>query len=514
MTSAPVRMLICATVAGASLLAVAAAAAADRALVVGVGTYRSLPEKMFLKGPKNDVAAIRTLLETKLGYSADAIRILADGEATRAAILANIEEWLVQGTGPGDRAYLYFSGHGLQVKDTGGEEEDGLDEALATFDVASAGGEWINAILDDEIDALIGKLKDRAVTLVVDACHSGTIAHSTSADVAEPLEGARFLPRPDARVVETVKTRGLRIDLAVVDKPDEVAKAGVEAWSAASSYQIAWDDHRTPPEERQGVFTAAYVAGHAEPSGDVNANGIVSVSELFEFVKKQSADYCADRKECQGLDPQLEVNNAKLGASVMTVEEKKPEEGKAEANEAKVETAKVDGTPQVVLVAVDPVEAIGDILGREETGNVHLSLHPGVQMKNGDVFTITVESTTGGHLMLFDVNQKGMATQIFPNEAAQKITPLTAGSPLTIPDAYYGFDFEADGAGESVLVAIVVEDPLDLSKIAPASQGLAEELDARPAIADIVGALRKTWTGDTENRGIRWSLGTLKYTIY
>ena len=168
----------------------------------------------------------------------------------------------------------------------------------------------------------------------------------------------------------------------------------------------------------------------------------------------------------------------------------------------------------VLLVAVDPVQAIGDILGREETGDVRLSLDPGVQLKNGDVFTITVESGSDGHLMLFDVNQEGKATQIFPNEAAQKITPLTAHAPLTIPDAYYGFDFEADGAGESVLVAIVVADPLDLSKLAPASQGLTEELDARLTIADIVGALKKTWTEDTENRGIRWSLGTLKYTIY
>ena len=180
----------------------------------------------------------------------------------------------------------------------------------------------------------------------------------------------------------------------------------------------------------------------------------------------------------------------------------------------KVEEVKVDGTPQVIVVAVDPVQAIGDILGKEETGDVRLSLDPGVQLKNGDVFTITVESGSDGHLMLFDVNQEGKATQIFPNEAAQKITPLTAHAPLTIPDAYYGFDFEADGAGESVLVAIVVADPLDLSKLAPASQGLTEELDARLTIADIVGALKKTWTEDTENRGIRWSLGTLKYTIY
>ena len=521
------RPLLRALVVAAGLFSASTTLAADRALVIGIGTYQSLPEKLFLKGPKNDVTSIRTLLETKLGYSADSIRELTDGAATREAILANIEEWLVQGTGPGDRAYLYFSGHGLQVKDQDGDEQDGLDEALSTFDVTAANGDWTNVILDDEIDALVAKLKDRAVTLVIDACHSGTITRSTSTDSGESIEGARFLPRPDAVPVETVKTRGLRIDLAVVDKPEKIAAAGVEAWSAASSYQIAWDDDRKPAEERQGVFTAAYVAGHAQPSGDANTNGIVSLSELFEFVKKQSAAYCAVKEQCQALDPQLEVNNQQLGASVTKVEEAKADVVKADDTKTddtktedqpvetpKVEEVKVDGTPQVIVVAVDPVQAIGDILGKEETGDVRLSLDPGVQLKNGDVFTITVESGSDGHLMLFDVNQEGKATQIFPNEAAQKITPLTAHTPLTIPDAYYGFDFEADGAGESVLVAIVVADPLDLSKLAPASQGLTEELDARLTIADIVGALKKTWTEDTENRGIRWSLGTLKYTIY
>ncbi|MCF3641121.1 caspase family protein [Rhizobium sp. TRM95111] len=492
-------------------LGAAAAQAEDRALVIGVGTYQNLSPKQFLHGPKNDVALIEGLLKGRLGFRPEQIRLLKDEAATKAAILAGVEEWLVAGTSPGDRAYLYFSGHGLQVRDVNGEEQDGMDEAIAPFDIAPGEGDWTNVITDDEIDAITGKLKDRAVTLVVDACHSGTISRAATGQ-AEIVEGARFLPRFVEKPVEAAKTRGLRIDLAVVDKPEKVKQSGLEAWSAASSYQIAWDDDRIPPEDRNGVFTAAYVAGHDTVSGDNNANGLVSLSELFEFVKKQSQAYCVVKDKCQGLDPQLEVNNAALGGSVT-----RPPDGEATATQAgdtAVEQVKVENTPQVVVVAVDPVQAIGDILGREETGDVTVTLDRGVQLKNGDVFRITVTSGTGGHLLLFDVNRDGKATQIFPNEAAEKITALSPGAPITIPDDYYGFDFEADGEGESVLVAIVVADPLDLSKLAPASQGLTVELDARPTIADVVGALKKTWTDDAENRGIRWSLGTLKYTIY
>lgn len=507
-----------------SLCLAATAEAADRALLIGIGTYATLPEKMFLEGPKNDVPLIEKLLKEKQGFAPESIRILRDKDATKAAILASIEEWLVAGTQPGDRVYFYFSGHGLQVKDQNGDEEDGLDEALSTFDIAAGDGDWTNVILDDEIDAMLAKLKDRAVSIVIDACHSGTISRSLSTNVGEALESARFLPRPFAKPVEAVKTRGLRIDVAVVDKPEIAKQNGVEAWSAASSYQVAWDDTRLPPEERHGVFTLSYVNGHEIAAGDSNGNGIVSNAELLEYVKKQSQTYCSAQTQCQGLDPQLEVNYALLGASATTPtvdataqQYQQPQTGgdtqQQTLDYGKVEEVKVENTPQTAYVAADPVDAVGDILGKAETGDVKVALSSD-SLKNGDVFKITVTSSTGGHLILYDVDKDGKATQIFPNESAQKITPLTANTPLTIPDDYYGFDFEAEGPSENVLVAIVIADDVDLTKVAPSDYGLTKELDARTTIADIAGTLQQTWTRDTENRSVNWSLGLLKYAVY
>ncbi|WLR94199.1 caspase family protein [Shinella zoogloeoides] len=520
-----------------SLSLFSAAGAADRALLIGIGTYASLPEKMFLEGPKNDVPLIEKLLKEKQGYAADSIRVLLDKDATRAAILASIDEWLIAGTQPGDRVYIYFSGHGLQVKDQSGDEEDGLDEALSTYDIAAGDGDWNNVILDDEIDAMLAKLKDRDVSIVIDACHSGTISRSLSTQVGEAMESARFLPRPHAKPVEEVKMRGLRIDVAVVDKPDIVKENGVEAWSAASSYQVAWDDTRLPPEERHGVFTLSYVNGHEISTADSNGNGIVSNAELLEYVKKQSQTYCAAQSACQGLDPQLEVNYALLGASAVTptaettgqqtqqyqqpqtggdTQQQTPDYNQQQAQSAdygKVEQVKVENTQQTAYVAANPVDAVGDILGKAQTGEVTVALSSDY-LKSGESFRITVTSKTGGHLILYDVDKDGKATQIFPNEAAQKITPLTAGMPLTIPDDYYGFDFEAEGPSENVLVAIVVADDVDLTKIAPNDYGLSKELDARTTIADIAGTLKQTWTRDAENRSVNWSLGLLKYTVY
>lgn len=478
---------------------------ADRALLIGIGKYQNLAESQHLNGPKNDLLSMNELLTATLGFPAADVRILADEAATRDAILSSIDEWLVQGTAPGERAYLYFSGHGLQLADDNGDEQDGLDEALAPYDIVAAEKDWDRVIRDDEIEALTAKLKDRVVTLVFDASYSGTVENALKGAVAV-ASGQRYLPRIGAEPVAKSKTRGIRIDLAVVDKPEKAAENGVTSWNAASSYQVAADDTSKPAGEQQGVFTAAYVAGHKAQASDANKNGLVSNSELLAYVKTESAAYCAGQKGCTTLDPKLDLPAAALGASVTGAYQ-------GNTGATKTEAIAIAASQTAAYVDADPVAAVADITGKAENGDVAVSLDKGTRLHNGDVFKISVTSKQDGHLILLDVNKDGKATQIFPNEFAEKITPLSAHSTLTIPDEYYGFDFEADGAGESVLVAIVVSDPVDIEAMAPKTRGLKIELNARESLSDIVQRLQATWTGDLENRGIHWSIGSLKYTI-
>ncbi|RAS06125.1 uncharacterized protein DUF4384 [Ensifer adhaerens] len=488
------------------MLLAAPAVAGDRALLIGVGNYQNLPTEFSLPGPANDLVAMQRLLTERLGFDSASIRVLKDGQATRAEILSSMNGWLVDATKPGDRVYLYFSGHGLQVKDADGDEADGLDEAIAPADIAAGETDWQGAVLDDEIDAVLERLKGRAVTVVIDACHSGTISRSLSEDITKPIDGARFLPRPDAKPVEQALTRGLRIDLALVDKP-KLVDAGVTAWSAAAPYQVAWDDVRLPTADRHGVFTAAFVAGQTGDAADGNGNGLTSNAELLGYVKAQSASYCALQEQCGNLDPQLEGKPEALGDSAMV-----PEKRDADGSGQGAYTI----TPKIAVPsyqAVNPIDAVGDIIGKSEAGDVMLSIDKPTTMKAGEVFKLTVNSHTAGNLLLFDVNSQGKATQIFPNEFAQKITTLAPDVPLTLPDEYYGFDFEASGEGDGIFVALVVSDAVDLSDLAPISRGLKVEVDARETLSEIVARLQKNWTEDLDTRGIHWSVGTLRYRV-
>lgn len=106
-----------------------------------------------MRGCINDVKNIRGFLESQ--YPLDEIRILTDdqsdpqGKPTRANIIKGFQ-WLRAGASPGDSLILHYSGHGGSVKDTDGDEEDGMDETLCPVDYASAG-----VIVDDEVHAVL-----------------------------------------------------------------------------------------------------------------------------------------------------------------------------------------------------------------------------------------------------------------------------------------------------------------------------------------------------------------------
>ena len=102
------------------------------------------------------------------------------GLPTRKNIMEGMA-WLVQGAVPGDTLFLSYSGHGAQVPDKNGDEDDGYDETLVPVDFKSAG-----QIVDDEIFAtLVAPLPAGVrLTAVMDCCHSGTVLDLPYAFVA------------------------------------------------------------------------------------------------------------------------------------------------------------------------------------------------------------------------------------------------------------------------------------------------------------------------------------------
>ena len=169
-----------------------------RAVLVGINTYTYFNE---LEGCENDARTMDELLREQFGF--ESTRLLLNTDATRENILGAFNQ-LVSESKADDVALIYYAGHGSQIRDLEGDEPSGFDSTLIPVDSArdNARPELMREITDDEIFLFLQRLGNRtkAITVIVDACHSGTITRDVEDSTG--LDRVRGVP-PDMRVLTT-----------------------------------------------------------------------------------------------------------------------------------------------------------------------------------------------------------------------------------------------------------------------------------------------------------------------
>lgn len=162
------------------------------ALVIGLGEYQ---DKAWSKiHGDRDVPIVKKMLAS-CGYKD--IKTLVNREATKAGII-NAFESLSNKCERGDMVYIHFSGHGQQITDLNGDEDDGWDEAWIPYDAMYAYSNSYKGeqhLIDDEIAMWMSKIKSKIGTtgnllLVVDACHSGDSSRDDIEDDEIYIRGA------------------------------------------------------------------------------------------------------------------------------------------------------------------------------------------------------------------------------------------------------------------------------------------------------------------------------------
>ena len=150
------------------------------ALLIGIGDYPSESGWSAIHGD-NDISIIKTAL-IRQGFSMDNILQLRNSDATKDNILQAFET-ISSRCQQGDIVYVHFSGHGQQITDLNGDEDDGFDEAWIPYDAQKtyqAGVyEGEKHLIDDELNPLFSKLRVRVgakgkIIIIADACHSGS----------------------------------------------------------------------------------------------------------------------------------------------------------------------------------------------------------------------------------------------------------------------------------------------------------------------------------------------------
>ena len=146
------------------------------ALVIGIDTYKETDRSPFpaLDGCKNDAQSIKILINAKYDFPNNNAKELYNEQATRGNILKSISE-LLNECQKGDVAFIYYAGHGSEVKNSLNKADNHLDQSIVPVDYWKQN---IPDIRNKELATLFDKFIDKGVTLtcIFDCCHSGTIA--------------------------------------------------------------------------------------------------------------------------------------------------------------------------------------------------------------------------------------------------------------------------------------------------------------------------------------------------
>ncbi|KAI0676472.1 peptidase C14 [Trametes maxima] len=175
--------------------------AAKKALLIGIqysATLKLVDPGLELPGAHEDPKRLHQLLTEVYGYKDEDITIMIDDDSgqyprpTREKILTAMRD-LVKDAQPGDHFVFSFSGHGDQVDNLDGTEEDGRDETLIPVDARYHPDThtFEGYIKDDDVRRiLVNPLPSGTrCVMIFDCCHSGTASDLPSVfndDFASP----------------------------------------------------------------------------------------------------------------------------------------------------------------------------------------------------------------------------------------------------------------------------------------------------------------------------------------
>ncbi|MAF13079.1 hypothetical protein CMK11_21720 [Candidatus Poribacteria bacterium] len=285
------HMTLRASCAAFIMLAGLTAAHADTyAVLVGINDYQYFGVRD-LQYSESDVALMRDTLIQHCDVPPDHIRVLLGKEATRRAIGLAIRVWLAENAGPDDRALFYFAGHGTQLQDDNGDEEDGLDESLWAWDTGILDLTWVR---DDDLNRWLSAVPAREKVVILDCCHSGT----GSRFLGENRVRAASVPMSEVRItsLETKLEAERAIEAeasAPASSPADMSAFTTPGAGDAVSEFSACLPHQLVVETAQykhGALTYFLTEG-LRGAADDDADGVITLGELQAYSARRIQEH-------------------------------------------------------------------------------------------------------------------------------------------------------------------------------------------------------------------------------
>jgi hypothetical protein len=194
------------------------------AFVIAIGEYAPNDGKGWKTiSSVNDTSLILPAFR-KQGFEGKNTKLLINSQATIENIRAEFAAFTKQ-IGPKDIVVIHISAHGSQIQDISGDEIDGLDESIVTYNAIQPkfakdfSKEVQQYLLDDELNLIIYTIrklagKDGDVLVFMDNCHSG----SGTRAVGKVRGGSDPLMNNSKTISSTQKDQSISMEKLVDEK--------------------------------------------------------------------------------------------------------------------------------------------------------------------------------------------------------------------------------------------------------------------------------------------------------
>jgi hypothetical protein len=375
----------------------------NHALIITVSEYERSP----LPGVLND-RKIANELARRFGVPAQNIVELSEQQVTREGLKQSLAD-MNQAIMPGDKLYVYFSGHGARFfnKSTGQ-----CTESIVMQDMHVV----TNAEFANMLRPLSAKT-DKTIVML-DSCHSGGVAQAAGARDLAPGLRAKFLPEASSPQCSLAvndrgfsQTRGVELD---------TTDNNLAILAAARNNEVAWDT------SKGGALTYNFeqcLGGGAE---DADHSGSLSMRELTACVQVR-------------LD-KTQGESARQHATLA-------------GNDALV-PAFVGGAVGAGPAAADPLATLNDIYNqRDDRWQVQTSLDQPT-LKIGTQLSMTIRSQREGFVyMFYQGTQPGSFYLLFPNQLDSN-NAIAANQDLRLPRADWNVTALGPRGTDHVLVMV------------------------------------------------------------
>jgi len=461
--------------------------ASRHALIIGIGEY-ALPGVSALKGVSKDMNTAKDIAKA-MSVPESNIQFLRDKEATAEQIRVALQK-LNERVQPGDRVFIYYSGHGTRWIDTQVDANACTEGLLASDGVP---------LTNRQVSELITPIASKTDKLMVfyDACHSGGVANQPMKTRSINLGSSTLTPKfvgqvsPELCATPTnMKTRSLTGELAKTSTPPPPQNMVYIAASRAD--EVSFDN-----PNRGGLATTAWHECMMGKAKDTDSSGALSVSEIASCAQSQISKNLESSPDILGQHMTIAGNRDFVPSyfaqctPVASLSQDLPALPPAALTSTQ-STSVEPSLPQPSTQAVAPADLLKQIHEqRDASRTLNATASPQVMRINQDQLRMSITSPRDGYLYIALAGSDNKSLYLLYPNTLDTNNAVKAGQKVDLPTARWRIT--AGGpAGVDTMLVMVTDSPRDLSRL----QG------------DKVGPFLKTLMSTDGKSQLQWLLST------